>query len=179
VTNPTTPPAPREDSDAYFELTSMANSVRGDHQRVMHEWGLTFGQVRAYVKELDTLRADLATARGELDAERAAHEKIATQCFAVGAESSDGTSISAVIDLAMRYKALTIGLAARTSDAQAVTDTQIVEWLRTMNVEVRKPARWGSRYVFASRPEDDEVVGLVPSDLREKCKAALAARGGA
>jgi hypothetical protein len=53
-----TQPTPKAVSDAYFELTTMANSVRGDDEKVTSEWALTFGMVRRYVEELNTLAAE-------------------------------------------------------------------------------------------------------------------------
>lgn len=67
-----------EDSDAYFELTTMANSVREDHAYITDEWHLTFGHVRAYVKEIDALRETLA----RKDAEIAARDGAALRGFA-------------------------------------------------------------------------------------------------
>jgi len=51
-------------SDAWYELTTMAASTRPDSDYITREWKLTFGQVRRYVEELRTRKAQKATGAG-------------------------------------------------------------------------------------------------------------------
>ena len=61
------------------------------------------------------------------------------------------------------------------------TDTERLDWLETMTVNVRHPLRYGSRNLFWSSPEDMDGGPSGPSDIRKQIDAARAgqAQGGA
>jgi hypothetical protein len=62
----------------------------------------------------------------ELSEERSAHDKIASLCFAAGAESPDGTSIGAVKDLILKFQQAQA--AATLSDLEAKIRTLEGQW---------------------------------------------------
>jgi cytochrome P450 len=61
-------------------------------------------EITAVERERNRLLLDLALVTEERDVEQAAHDAIASICFTAGAETADGTSVSAVLSLADRLR---------------------------------------------------------------------------
>jgi hypothetical protein len=53
------------------------------------------------------------------------------------------------------------------------TDSEMMDLLCRMVVEVRVPLRYGSRHLFTASPTDNEGDDDTPSDLREQLKSAM------
>lgn len=58
----------------------------------------------------------------------------------------------------------------------ALSDTERLNWLERMVVEVRAPLQWGSRQLFIANPEEVEGMDDDPSDIRAQIDFQ---RGGA
>jgi hypothetical protein len=60
------------------------------------------------------------------------------------------------------------------SETAESIDTKRMNWLETMNVEVRVSMRWGSRQLFLATPNEIEGAADEPSDIREQIDREIA-----